>query len=74
MMPSERIKNYIDEKGITQISLSRKTGISPSKLNSSLKQKRELNLSELELICRALDVDANKFIITKDVDSLAINM
>lgn len=56
------IKDYLDENGISQIFISRKTGIDPVKLNLALNENRKLTFQEYELICGALKVDTNKFL------------
>lgn len=56
-----KIKAYIDEQHIEQVELSRKTGISPCKLNLSLNGKRRLTFVEYQNICWALGVDVDKF-------------
>ena len=62
MCVGERIKAYMDEKGIKQVFVSRKTGIPKEKLCSSLNGNRKLQFEEYELICGALDVNTDKFI------------
>lgn len=49
-----KIKKYLDDNGITQAFLSRKTGINRSKLNLALNGNRRLSFEEYELICGAL--------------------
>ena len=56
------IKKYLEDNGITQAFLSRKTGIEPSKLSLSLNGDRKLTFDEYALICGVLGVDTNKFI------------
>ena len=57
-----KIKKYLNEKGITQAFLSRKTGISSPKLNLALNGNRRLTFEEYELICGALGVEAGYFL------------
>mgnify|MGYP001653166991 CR=1 FL=1 len=57
-----KIKRYLDENGITQAFISRKTGISNSKLNLALNGNRKLTFEEYELICGALGVQAGFFL------------
>lgn len=57
-----KIKHYLDENGITQAFISRKTGISNSKLNLALNGNRKLTFEEYELICGALGVQAGFFL------------
>lgn len=65
MCVGQRIKAYLHDTGRTQIWLSNATGIPAPKLNLSLAGKRKLTFDEYALICGALDVDTNKFIIPK---------
>lgn len=57
-----KIKKYLQENGISQRFLSRKTGIASSKLNLALNGNRRLTFDEYELICGALGVDAGFFL------------
>lgn len=57
-----KIRNYIEENGISQIELSRKTGIPAPKLNLSLNAKRRLTFEEYEVICWALDLSVVTFL------------
>lgn len=56
------IYQYLKENGISQIFLSKKTGISASKLSQSLNGKRRLTFNEYCLICGALNVNTDKFL------------
>lgn len=62
MKMEERIKEYLEENGITQTFISKKTGIELPKLNLSLNGNRRMTFPEYELICGALKVDTNKFL------------
>lgn len=62
MSVAGRIKSYIDQNGISQSYLGRKTGIALAKLNLSLNEKRELKLEEYQAICYALGVGFDKFL------------
>lgn len=57
-----KIKRHLDENGITQAFLSRKTGISRSKLNLALNGNRRLSFEEYELICGALGLPVDLFL------------
>ncbi len=59
------IKAYLEDKGITQAFLSRKTGIQTTKLNLALNGARRLSLEEYSLICGVLGVDTNFFLRPK---------
>ena len=60
-----RVKEYLKDTGRTQIWLSKETGIPAPKLNLALCGKRKLTFEEYALICGALGVDTNKFIVPK---------
>lgn len=57
-----KIKNYINEKGITQSFVAKKSGISAPKLSATLNGKRNLYADEFEAICKALNVSPTTFI------------
>lgn len=56
-----KIKNYLENRGITQTFIAKKTGISINKLNMSLNGNRKLLAEEYFLICEALGVPLNTF-------------
>ncbi len=56
------IKNYLEDIGMTQVFLSRKTGIESPKLNLVLNGGRRLSLDEYAIICGVLGVDTNFFL------------
>lgn len=57
-----KIKRYLDENGITQTFISKKTGIEMPKLNLALNGNRRLTFLEYEMICWALGVNTDKFL------------
>lgn len=57
-----KIKKYLEENGISQTHLSKKTGIPMPKLNLALNGNRRMTFSEYEVICWALGVNTDKFI------------
>lgn len=59
------IKEYIEENGITQAFLSRKTGMGNSKMNLVLNGNRKLTLDEYALICGVLKVNTDFFLKPK---------
>lgn len=61
----EAIQKYLNEKRISQTLLSKKTGIELQKLNLALNGKRRFTFEEYELICGALDVEADEFLKPK---------
>lgn len=56
------IKKYLEERGITQVFLSRKSGIDPAKLNLALNGGRKISLDEYARICYALGVNTDEFL------------
>lgn len=61
----KKIKNYLEENGISQSFISRVTGISQTKLNLSLNGHRRMTFEEYELICGALKVNPAKFLTAR---------
>ncbi len=58
----KKIKDYLDEKGISQSFISNKTGIGTVKLNLALNGNRRLTIEEYVAICKALELDTNTFL------------
>ncbi len=58
----ERVKRYIDENHLKQISISQATGIPNPIFNAMLHGKRIMHADDLEKICKALNVSAEIFI------------
>ena len=56
------IKKYLEENGITQAFISRKTGIEPCKLSIALNGERKFTLEEYSLICGVLGVNTDRFL------------
>lgn len=63
-----KIKEYLAENGISQTHISSKTGIELPKLNLALNGKRKMTFEEYELICWALNVDTDKFLVPRSPD------
>ena len=57
-----KIKKYLEENGISQTFLSKKTGIELPKLNLALNGNRRFTFSEYECVCWALGVNTDKFL------------
>lgn len=58
----EKIRRYLEERGVTQVHICQKTGIAPAKLNLALSGKRRLTFEEYEHICWALGVGVETFL------------
>lgn len=65
MQTNLKIKKYLADKGITQIFVSKKTGIEPAKLSLALQGERKLTLDEYATICGVLGVDIDMFLKPK---------
>lgn len=59
-MISSYLKEYFNKNKISQYEIERKTGISQSKINLSLNNKRKLTADELLLISIKFDIDLKK--------------
>lgn len=57
-----KIKKYIENNGISQTHISKKTAIPSAKLNLALNGKRRLTFDEYALICGALGVNTDFFL------------
>ena len=60
-MIAERIKEYVDEKGIKQIAIANATGMSKVAVSETLNGNRTLTAEELSRICRFLEVPCERF-------------
>lgn len=61
----EKVRAYIDENGIKQVSVAHKAGISVTTFNAILNGKRTMYAEDLRVICWALGVSADVFIDQK---------
>ena len=68
-MIAERIKNYVDEKGIKQIAIANATGMSKVAVSETLNGNRTLTAEEMVRICRFLEVPCERFFDSPDCDS-----
>lgn len=57
-----KIKKYLEENGVSQTFISKKTGIELPKLNLALNGNRKFTFSEYEMVCWALGVNTDKFL------------
>lgn len=60
-MIAERIKDYVEEKGIKQIAIANATGMSKVAVSETLNGNRTLTAEELSRICRFLEVPCERF-------------
>ena len=61
----EKVRDYIDEKGLKQVVVARKSGISKATFNAIMNGKRTLYADDLRAICLALNVSPEEFIDVK---------
>ena len=66
-----KIKRYLDERGISQSFLSKKSCIPAPKLNLALNGNRKLTFAEYEAICYALDVGVDTFLEPKPLGNIS---
>ena len=57
----EMIKKYLNSKGIKQIYLAKRTGLTQNALNALLNGRRNLEVEEYFSICEALGVEFDFF-------------
>lgn len=58
----EKVKEYICENHLKQISIAKASGISAQTFSAMLNGKRVMYADDLESICKALRVSPNRFI------------
>ena len=61
----EKVRNYIDENGIKQVTVAKKAGIPNVTFNAIMNGKRTLYADDLSAICIALNVSPEMFIEIK---------
>ena len=65
MSVSQKVQTYINDKGLTYITLAQKAGIPPQTLRAILDGKQTMYAEDLRGICIALNVNAETFIVPK---------
>lgn len=63
-----KIKAYLEENGISQTFVSKKTGIELQKLNLAFNGNRRLTFPEYEMVCWALGVNTDEFLRPREPD------
>lgn len=58
----EKVRAYIDENGIKQVSVAQRAGIPKSTFNAMMNGKRIMYADDLKAICLALNVSPELFI------------
>lgn len=61
MNAAERMKNIIEDRGVTYSFISRKTGITVDALSKSMAGKRKFLADELVKMCLLLNLDIKDF-------------
>lgn len=61
----EKVRAYIDENGLKQVTVAEKSGIPQKTLNAILNGKRTLYADDLRAICLALNISPELFIEIK---------
>lgn len=67
-----KIKAYLEENGISQTFVSKKTGIGLPKLNLALNGNRRLTFPEYEMICWAIGVNTDKFLCPREPSKVPV--
>lgn len=62
----QKVRLYLEENGIKQVSVAQKAGISNATFNAILNGKRTLYADDLRAICYALNVSPEEFIEPKE--------
>lgn len=65
-MVGEKIKNYLNEKGIKQTFLAEKTGFTNSIISDMCLGNRKIECVEYYKICKALGVPLDTFLVGED--------
>ena len=65
MQMHKRIKQYIDDRGLSQKIIAANMGATESRLSLLLNGKRRMTVDDYEAICRAMAVDPAKFYLTE---------
>ncbi len=68
MIISERIFYVMEQKNITQLELSRRTGIATSNISDWKKKKTNPKADSLLAICDALEISPNQLLTGKGID------
>lgn len=61
MSINERLNVYVAEKGVKQVYIAQKTGLTPDTVSKMLNGNRRILADEFLLICNALNIDPNIF-------------
>lgn len=70
MLISERIYNYIEEKGMTQFEFSKKTGISQSTVSDWRRKKTNPSADKIMIICDVLEITPYELLLGTENEKL----
>lgn len=68
----EKVRRYIDDQGIKQVTVAEKAGLSKTTFNAIMNGKRTMYADDLRAICIALNVSPEMFIEVKCRDGKKI--
>lgn len=60
---ADKIRGYMAERKISNVELSRKTGIEETALSKALNNQRKIDINEYILIIEALGTPVDKFLV-----------
>jgi transcriptional regulator with XRE-family HTH domain len=58
---NQKLRNFIEETGMTQTFVAKKSGIKPKRLNDICNNVVDVRADELLKICKVIKVDIKKF-------------
>ena len=61
MRTNKLLAKIVEQRGIKQIYISEKTGLSADVISKILRSERKMTAEEFLAICDALDINANEF-------------
>ena len=62
MLVYQRVKQYLEDHGITQSFVAEKCNFNPTTFNAMMNGKRKMYAEDLRLVCYALNVSPEVFI------------
>lgn len=72
MLIYEKVRQYIDEQGMKQVTIAEKSGISRTTFNAIMNGRRTMYAEDLRAICLALNVSPEMFIDVRCKDGKII--
>lgn len=65
MLVHEKVKQYLEERGIRQSFIAEKCSMSATTFNAMMNGKRKMYAEDLRAICYALEVSPERFVESK---------